>query len=264
MGDQLPELFSPFVVCDEAHNLEDAATSVLKYEVSEVTVRRLLRAIHDRPRRAGLLAAARKAGLPASDDALRAAAVAVVDADTHVDNLSQRLRSFVEANTVTSREERARYGAIVEIRPSVLRGPGGPALRQSAIALLEALERLRPALVDVARSCSERAVAEGSRRAARTARLARSLAFDLYELEKTLRWFWTFAEATTHVRVIGIEAEENGHAPWNIEGVPIDVSALLHERLWTRLEAGVFCSATLATHGDGFGFFLRRSGLGQT
>ena len=43
-------------------------------------------------------------------------------------------------------------------------------------------------------------------------------------------------------------------------GFPIDVSALLHERLWSRLEAGVFCSATLATHGDGFGFFLRRTG----
>jgi ATP-dependent DNA helicase DinG len=122
-GDQLPDLFSPFIVCDEAHNLEDAATSVLKYEVSEETVRRLLRAVHDRPRRAGLLAAARKAGLPAADEALKAAAAAVVEAVTHVDNLSQRLRSFVEAHTVASREERARYGAAVEIRPSVLPGP---------------------------------------------------------------------------------------------------------------------------------------------
>ena len=65
------------------------------------------------------------------------------------------------------------------------------------------------------------------------------------------------------MRVIEIEAEVDRHAPWKIEGVPIDVSALLHERLWTRLEAGVFCSATLATHGDSFGFFLRRSGLGR-
>ena len=51
--------------------------------------------------------------------------------------------------------------------------------------------------------------------------------------------------------------------PGKIEGVPIDVSALLHVRLWARLEAGVFCSATLTTHGDSFGFFLRRSGLGR-
>ena len=48
LGEQLPDLFSPFVVCDEAHNLEDAAASVLQYEVSEETVRRLLRAVHDR------------------------------------------------------------------------------------------------------------------------------------------------------------------------------------------------------------------------
>src|SRR5207249_1660418 len=33
--------------------------------------------------------------------------------------------------------------------------------------------------------------------------------------------------------------------------------------LWNRLECGIFCSATLSTHGDGFGFFLRRSGVGR-
>src|SRR5262249_19039559 len=187
-GDQLPDLFSPFVVCDEAHNLEDTATGVLQYEVSEETVRRLLRAVHDRPRRSGLLATARKAGLPASDEALKAAAAAVMDAETHVDNLSQRLRSFVEAHTVASREERARYGAAVEIRPTVLRGPGGPALRESAMALLEALDHLRSALEETARRCSEHAAADGgARRAARVARFARSLVFDFFELELTFR-----------------------------------------------------------------------------
>jgi Rad3-related DNA helicase len=227
-GDQLPDLFSPFVVCDEAHNREDAATSVLTYEVSEETVRRLLRAVYDRPRRAGLLASARKAGLPASDEALKAAAAAVVKAETHVDNLSQRLRSFVEAHTVASREELARYGAAVEIRPTVLQGPGGPSLRESAMALLEVLGHLRSALEETARSCSEHALTDkGSRWAARAIRLARSLAFDFFELEKTFRWFWTFTEATSYVRVIEIEAEVDRRAPWKIDGVPIDVSALL-------------------------------------
>jgi hypothetical protein len=83
------------------------------------------------------------------------------------------------------------------------------------------------------------------------------------EAEKILRWFWTFSEATTYVRVVALKPERDGHAPWSLEGLPIDVSTLLHERLWSRLETGVFCSATLATHGDGFGFFARRSGVGR-
>jgi Rad3-related DNA helicase len=140
-GDQLPDLVSPFVVCDEAHNIEDAATSVLKQELSEPVLRRLMRVVHDRTRRLGLLATARKAGLSADDEALKDAAVALADATNHVDNLSSRLRSFVEASTVLSREERRRFGASVELRPSAIRGAGGPAVRESAMALIEALAR---------------------------------------------------------------------------------------------------------------------------
>ncbi len=264
-GEHLPDLMSSFVVCDEAHNIEDAATSVLKQELSESVLRRLMRAVHDRARRSGLLATARKAGLGADDEAVKTAAVALVDANNHVDNLSTRLRAFVEASTVLSREERSRYGASVELRPSAIRGPGGPAVRESAMALLEALARLRPALDEVAKKVAAKAAegGAGARRASRTARLARNLAHDLFEAENILRWFWTFAEATTYVRVVALEPEREGRAPWSLEGLPIDVSALLHESLWSRLEAGVFCSATLSTHGDGFGFFLRRSGLAR-
>jgi ATP-dependent DNA helicase RecQ len=185
-GDQLPDLVSPFVVCDEAHNIEDAATSVLKQELSEPVLRRLMRVVHDRTRRSGLLATARKAGLSADDEALKDAAVALADATNHVDNLSSRLRSFVEASTVLSREERRRFGASVELRPSAIRGAGGPAVRESAMALIEALARLRPALDLIAKEVAAKAAegGAGARRAARAARLARNLSFDLFEAEK--------------------------------------------------------------------------------
>ncbi|HEV2765468.1 MAG TPA: RecQ family ATP-dependent DNA helicase, partial [Pyrinomonadaceae bacterium] len=270
-GDRLPDLLSPFVVCDEAHNLEDAATSVLKNEVTEVGFRRLLRAVHDRSRRAGLLATVRKAGVAAGDEAMKTALAALAEVETHFDNLSSRLRAFVVANTIQSKEDLARFGAQVEIRPASLQGAGGGALRESARALLEALFRLRPALDAVAMrtlGADARASAGGAevarRRTERATRLARSLINELTEVEKTLNWFWTFAEATAYVRVIGLEPERHrGAATWTLEGSPIDVSALLHERLWSRLGAGVFCSATLATYGDGFGFFLRRTGVGR-
>jgi ATP-dependent DNA helicase RecQ len=274
-GDRLPDILSPFVICDEAHNLEDAATSVLKHEVSERGLRRLLRAVHDRSRRAGLLATVRKVGVAAGDEAMLAAQLALSDTETHLENISRRLRSFVEANTIQSREDLARYGAQVEIRPASLQGAGGPALRESAQALMEALYRLRPALEALAM----RAVAVGAQRRAdnapsaysgrsrseRAVRLASALVHELTETEKTLAWFWTFAEATAYVRVIGLEPQriEGTEAAWKLEGSPIDVSALLYERLWARLESGAFCSATLSTHGDRFGFFLRRTGLGR-
>ncbi|HZH32559.1 MAG TPA: RecQ family ATP-dependent DNA helicase [Pyrinomonadaceae bacterium] len=270
-GDRLPELLSPFVVCDEAHNLEDAATSVLKNEVTEVSFRRLLRAVHDKSRRAGLLATVRKAGVAASDEAMTSALGALADVETHFTNLSTRLRSFVVANTIQSKEDLARFGAQVEIRPASLQGSGGGALRESALALREALFRLRPALDAVARrtlGADADAPAGGAevsrRRSERAIRLARFIIHELTEVEKTLNWFWTFAEATAYVRVIGLQPERyGGTATWTLEGSPIDVSALLYERLWSRLGAGVFCSATLATYGDGFGFFLRRTGVGR-
>jgi ATP-dependent DNA helicase RecQ len=269
--DKLPELLSPFVVCDEAHNLEDAATSVLKNEVTEVGFRRLLRAVHDKKRRAGLLATVRKAGITANDETMIAALTALADVETHFDSLSSRLRSFVIANTIQSKEDLARFGASVEIRPASLQGAGGGALRESALALLDALSRLRPELDAVAKrtltahdSAVDGRSDAATRRSKRAIRLARSIIYELSEVEKTLNWFWTFAEATAYVRVVSLEpARPENVGQWTIEGSPIDVSALLHERLWFRLEAGVFCSATLATHGDGFGFFLRRVGVGR-
>jgi ATP-dependent DNA helicase RecQ len=270
-GDRLPDLISPFVVCDEAHNLEDAATSVLENEVTEIGLRRLLRAVYDKRRRAGLLGAVRKAGVPADDPFIIDAVSALSDVETDFDNLSSRLKSFVIANTIQSKDDLARFGARVEIRPATLQGAGGGALRESAFALLEGLSKLRSAIEEVDRRMVSADIAETvksadvtRRRSKRAIRLARFLLFELGEVEALLKWFWTFAEATAYVRVIALEPERpDGQTNWEIKGSPIDVSALLYERLWSRLEAGAFCSATLATHGDAFGFFLRRTGLSR-
>ena len=267
-NDRLPDLISRFVVCDEAHNLEDAATSVLKNEVNQIGCRRLLRAVYDKSRRAGFLAAVRKAGVPADNQSLRNSASLLSDIETYLDNLSSRLRAYAIANTIQSKEDLARYGTQVEIRPSTLQGPGGGALRESAFALIEGLSKLRDSVEELEQSLTSSPTGEVSavsrRRSKRALRLARLLRHELTEVGNTLRWFWTFAESTAYVRVIVLEAaRQDDDLLWKLVGFPIDVSALLHERLWSRLEAGIFCSATLATHGDRFGFFLRRTGIGR-
>lgn len=259
--DRLPELISPFVICDESHNLEDAATSVLKQEISEKHLRRLIYAIYDEKRRTGLLANARKIGISAENEILKKTTQALFESNLHIDNISTRLQTFVGANTVVSTAERARFGVSLELRSSSLSASGGPALRESAIALLDTLDKLSTALTDLAKIVFEQTYKASNRNSQRVARLAYSLAMDLFDAKKILNWFWKFYEATTYVRVIKLEPDRQNKLFWTLEGLPIDVSALLHDRLWSRLDAAVFCSATLATHGDEFGFFLRRNGL---
>jgi ATP-dependent DNA helicase RecQ len=263
-NNRLPELISPLVVCDEAHNLEDAATSVLEREVNQISCYRLLRSVYDRKRRAGFLATVRKAGVTADNESLKNAVNVLSDVETHLDDLSSRLREFVTANTIQSKEDLANFGAKVEIRPATLQGSGGGALRESASGLIEGFAKLRDAVQELERTLNPGIEKGSDRRIKRALRLARSLCHELTEVESTLRWFWTFAESTAYVRVIALEPQRgDDDAVWRIQGAPIDVSALLHERLWSRLEAGIFCSATLATHGDNFGFFLRRTGVGR-
>ncbi|MBK7994750.1 MAG: hypothetical protein IPK14_15625 [Blastocatellia bacterium] len=127
--------------------------------------------------------------------------------------------------------------------------------------MLDTLDKLSTALTDLAKIVFEQTYKASNRNSQRVARLAYSLAMDLFDAKKILNWFWKFYEATTYVRVIKLEPDRQNKLFWTLEGLPIDVSALLHDRLWSRLDAAVFCSATLATHGDEFGFFLRRNGL---
>ncbi|KAF0243359.1 MAG: ATP-dependent DNA helicase DinG, partial [bacterium] len=249
--DRLPELISPFVICDESHNLEDAATSVLKQEVSEKGLRRLIHAIYDDKARTGLLTNLRKIGFSTENEIFKKTTQALFESNLHIDNISTRLQTFVEANTIVSSIDRARFGASLELRSSSLHASGGPALRESAIALLEALDKLSNALTELVQAVVEQNYnnKNTNRTGERVTRLAYSLAMDLFEAKKILSWFWRFYEATTYVRVIKIEPDRQSKLFWTLEGLPIDVSVLF------------FCSATLATHGDEFGFFLRRNGL---
>jgi ATP-dependent DNA helicase RecQ len=264
------EPFAAQVVCDEAHTLEEAATLALEQRVEEQRLRRILQAIYQSQGRSALvLESRRRLGLPADDPVLLAVARTVDTAQAALDSLSQQLYRYVTNKTVVGRTDLERYGVRVSIDLGALSAAGGPALRGAADALGHALFDLHGALnqlVDQATSAAEQAKGQQGRttsRIRRISRLARSLLRDLHEVSEHYRWFWSFNNASSYVRIVELGKLEPGaiRPPVSISGVPINVGPQLWEKLWSRLDAAVCTSATLSVFGQQFDFFLNRVGL---
>lgn len=283
-SDDVP--FADAVICDEAHNLEDAATGVLEQRVEERTLRRLLRAIYDARTYSGLVRdCRRRLGMTASDPALLAIVKAVDSAHAALDSLATHLNRYVAGQTVVSRAELERYGVRVRIDAGALSASGGPALRTAEQTLGQSLTDLRSALsalverINPALQPQEEPVTGGAGQAKsrrRTVRLARSLLRDLRVVVDHYQGFWSFNNTANYVRVVELGTletpsgnattkmgKEKGiiRAPVAISAVPINVGPLLWERMWSRLDTAICTSATLTVYGQGFDFFLSRIGL---
>lgn len=258
------EPFATRVVCDEAHTLEDAATTALERRVEERPLRALLRAVDDPRSRTGFVAACRRQlGLPVDHPAALRVAEAVDAAQAALDGLTAQLARYVANQTVVSRSDLERYGVRVAIGPGALSAAGGPALRTAADAFGEALAALRTGLGTLADIVVDAAAHDQAGRAPRLARHARSLMAHLRDVDEHARWFWSFADATSSVRTVELGRIEPGGstAPVAVSGVPINVGPRLWQRVWSRLDAAVLTSATLTVFGQGFDFFRGRVGL---
>lgn len=262
------EPFVSRVVCDEAHNLENAATTALEVCVSESVVRRLLRGLHDPTRRTGLTFACRRsAGLGADDPLLRDLAGRVDGVYAALDSLTDRLHTYAATQTVVSKKDLERYGVKVQIDEAALRAAGGAALRTASEsawrgigALRESLERLLDAL---SHDHNDQTPHRQGRRQ-RVLRVARALLRELATIERDVRWFWSFAEANVYVRIIElhlVDGVDSARPEAVLRGAPINVGPELWHRVWSRLQAAVCTSATLTVFGQGFDFFLGRVGL---
>jgi ATP-dependent DNA helicase RecQ len=262
------EPFTDRVVCDEAHTLEEAATLALERRCEERPLRRQLRALHDPEGRGGLAAACRRAfGWPREHAALAALVAAVDAAGAALDSLADRLRRHVHDHTVVNPEELQRYGVRVRLDAADLSAAGGPALRGAAETCRDRLHGLVEALAQLAGEARAALPEDATpdRRQRRALRLARALLRDLRQAEDDLRWFWSFAEAGSTVRIVELGRTPAGGAgtaaPVTMLGVPVNVGPPLWRRLWSRLDALVCTSATLTVYGQGFDFFLGRVGL---
>jgi ATP-dependent DNA helicase RecQ len=270
-GDGAQEGFAQRVICDEAHTLEEAATLVLEQRVEQRGLQRLLRDVYEPRGARGLIAACRRVlRMPADSPALQETARAADEAQAALDELAARLRHYVSSQTVVSGEELQRYGVRVPIASGALSAAGGPALRTAAEALGGFLTGLREALARLAAAATEALDAEGipQRRGRRVVHLAKGLLREMRESDEQYSGFWSFRDPGGTVRVVELERVEGKDPsgrrlppPVTIRAVPINVGPLLWERVWSRLEAAVFTSATVTVAGQGFDFFLGRVGL---
>lgn len=270
-SEDLAGLLSPYLICDEAHTLEEAATSVLTRSVDLKRLRRLLVALIgvwgvQGGAYGGLVKACRGLGLAGDDPTVKRLCQLSADLLSQLEVIGQHLRRYIEHHTVVNREDRARYGVSVQLTRQSLTAAGGPVLRQGGQQLVELLGGLQEALGDLAVPIARQGQSSESltaRWVARAERMRLAIGDELRELAQNARWFWGFFEDNTTVRVVKFDPGGPEEATWSLSGMPVAVGALLHTHLWSRLDAAVVTSATLTSWGEGFDFFLNRVGLSR-
>jgi ATP-dependent DNA helicase RecQ len=264
-------LISPYLVCDEAHTLEDAATSVLTRTVSEQLVRRILTAVIGRrgvqgKAYDGLLRTCRQLGLARDDPIIQELFQLSRELLSQLEVLGQHLRRYIEHHTVTHAEDRLRYGLSIQLVRRSLMTAGGPALKQGGEQLVALLLELRDLLEALAAPIARQAQAVSSisdiRKATRAERTRLAVLEELQELARDAYWYWHFFDEASTVRVVRFEPGE-GTTNWSLSGMPIAVGTLLHAHLWSKLASAVITSATLTSWGENFDFFVERTGLAR-
>lgn len=265
-------LISPYLICDEAHTLEDAATAVLTRTVALKKVKRILFALTGAQGkqgrvRDGLVKVCRSLGLASDDPAIERLSQLSVELVAQLESLGQQLRRYMDNHTIVHRDDRLRYGASTQLTRQSLTTAGGPALKQGAQQFVVLLHGLREVVEELAAPIARQAAVTTeyiqTRRAACAERTRLAIAEELCELARDAYWFWNFFDENTTVRVVRFEPGEIDAAAWSLSGMPVAVGALLYAHLWSKLEAGVITSATLTGWGDGFDFFVNRVGLSR-
>jgi ATP-dependent DNA helicase DinG len=259
-----PAVLPPYrrLILDEAHNLEDAATSHLGATVSRRGLLRILARLDRRGR--GLLTAVEERLKAGRDDLLQQDALRVIGA---------QLRPLVERTRQHATDLFQEMEELLATRAeAVLRlEEGEDGRREWAVRLEPASENLALVLRDLARSLDRL-----RERIQLDERWAESLTEQLLELqamsgrleatEAALRL--TFGPADEAVPLVRwLERRGGGNAAGGAQRVnvvahaaPIDLSGALRDALFERVDTAVLTSATLATR-DGFDFLRRRLGL---
>lgn len=270
MDEEVHGLISPYLICDEAHTLEDAATSVLTRTVAEQQVKRILIALIGRrgiqgQAYDGLIRICRQLGLAKDDPTIQALSQLSRDLLSQLEALGQHLRRYIGHHTITHAEDRSRYGVSMQLARQSLTMAGGPALKQDGeqfVGLLLALrDQLEQLAAPIARQAQALATTSEFRKATRAERIRLAVMAELRECARDAYWFWNFFDEAAHVRVVHLEPGEA--AGWSLRGMPIAVGTLLYMRLWSQLASAVVTSATITSWGENFDFFTERVGLAR-
>jgi ATP-dependent DNA helicase DinG len=256
-----PAVLPPYtrVVLDEAHNVEDAATSHLGVRVSRRAVYRLLARLERRGK--GVLPAIEVALLTGEADLIRQAGLRII-ADVLRPSIERARQRASELFEQLERLTLATDDGVLRLQDDFAGEPAwieGPApILESLLLLLDelprGLRRLRESLE------SDRATAD-----AMADRLLEISALEgrIAELAAAFRTaFRTGGDAVPFVRWIERRAGNRPESNIAVQAAPIDIGPLLRDALFERMHTVVLTSATLTTRNASFAFVRSRLGLG--
>jgi ATP-dependent DNA helicase DinG len=245
------------LVLDEAHEVEDVATTALTLELSDLAFFRLTERLHGRDGRRGLFAELRRAlvstrraegrGLMNEvESALSALLAAARD-------LGDRVTALCEPAAAPSEDsDEAAYAPELRITPAVRASAPWAPVRDGIQGVHETLRELHKLLtVRVLEALPELAVRQPA--------LERELAGAASELGDLTRLAEELAGEPSEGRCYAATAEPKRQR-WSVGAQPIDVSSYVSRDFAATKRALVLTSATLST-GPESPFVLRRLGL---
>ncbi|CAN5151966.1 hypothetical protein BH23GEM4_BH23GEM4_24850 [soil metagenome] len=254
-----PAVLPPYrrLVLDEAHNLEEAATSHLGAALSKLGLLRSLRRLEQQGK--GLLPALVRAFSEEDDDLLVQASLRLIHETLIPATDAARERAGVVFGLLE--QSFGREAGTHRLDARWTENPvWGSGLDEALPGLLAALDEL----VRGAEELRARVMVDEAARERQEGRLLelRGLAGRLESAADALRLTLTPGpRAEELVRWLEYTLPRE-NAPGNLVlcAAPLDLSALLREALWERIPSVVLTSATLATQGN-FGFVRERLGL---
>ncbi len=260
-----------YVVVDEAHNLEEAATAAATDEVSWESISYLVNRLLDRRSGQGLLIRVRDKVRNAEGQRLIARALHQRNLlATLAEDFGQRLRRYVELNRS---QVDPRFGASLPLEADPRR-----ANPRSWNPVEEARQRLSEALREIAQAIGQLrnwlannplpAFQEETQNELRY--LAERLTEEALLLESLLRVgydrlvrvHWIEVERAIPFEQSEDQEEYTGPYRWAVKRAPVRVAPYLEEHLYASCKSLVLTSATLRTTREAaFGFILDRLGL---
>ena len=244
------------LIVDEAHNLEDSATSALSEEVDDDWLLTLCSALWDPVRRRGTaqrLAVA--AGESLRSDAIHRLRQAASAAREAVDAFRRPLVDYLRSRTGALQEEAGRYPMSYRIKQGVdtRRHDYQPVL-EAGSKLIKALREVADALNEITVPRRLRGRYRQRRLEAEIARLGRQAA-DAGELIRRVLGAWD-QESWISIGQVSYAGEQ---WRWTLRSAPVSVDGHLR-RLWQSLTAFVLTSATLSVRRS-FNHIIRTLGL---
>ena len=245
-----------FLIVDEAHNLEDSATSALTEKINDDWLLTLCSALWDPVSRRGtaqrLAAAAGDSLRSESIQRLRQASRAARRA---VDAFSRPLVDFLRNRTGALQEEASRYPMSYRIRPGIdTRRVDYQPVLEAGSELIRALREIAAALNEITIPQELRGRYRQRRLEAEIARLGRQ-ASEAGQLIRQVLGAWD-PESWISIGQVRFAAEQ---WCWTLRRAPVTVDNHLRG-LWQSLTAFVLTSATLSV-GNSFDHIIRILGL---